>query len=65
MRRKSIISVAVAAIMALGMIGTPLVAKGDDGGSCDPANGKYICDGTEDQPEGAKDSLQLPKTGVS
>lgn len=47
---------------------TPTSATADDG-ECDPDNGKYICDGTDGQPEGSKPKEKRrpepPATGVS
>lgn len=38
----------------------PTSATADDG-ECDPDNGKYICDGTDGQPEGSKPKKKRPK----
>ncbi|RRD03565.1 hypothetical protein EII34_13310 [Arachnia propionica] len=54
-------------VVLLGMVATPHWALADDN-PCDPANGRYICDGSEDQPEGDRHPWRppkLPDTGVA
>lgn len=69
MRRMTpLLSLLASAALALGALVAPTSATADDG-KCDPANGKYVCDGTDSQPEGSKPKEKKrpkpPATGVS
>ncbi len=59
-----------ALILCLSVVATPVgAAPMEDENPCDPDNGKYICDGTQDWPNGdCPPELcgpKLPSTGVS
>ena len=69
MRVRRTVSMGIAAAMTLAVGVFASAAPNDDSG-CDPGNGKYICDGTDDQPEGAGPTSrgklpEPPSTGVS
>lgn len=77
MRLRQIIGVLIAATVMLASAGTASWADSATENPCDPANGRYICDGTEDQPVEGDVVIQgddgvslspragLPSTGVS
>lgn len=77
MRLRLAMGAVVAAATMLASVGTVSWAESNDENPCDPANGRYICDGTEDQPVEGDVAMRgddgvslspkagLPSTGVS
>lgn len=71
MRRRTLAASAAITVMLLGSFAATPMAQAEDN-PCDPANGRYTCDGSEDQPDGDTrpywehwNRPKLPNTGVT